>query len=124
MVRPLDDIPERPRIDVSATLSQGSALERSLRNAGVSETDARNAVALVSGAIALPSINRGAALNIVLGRRPNKSVARPLDALAFRAAFDLRLAISREGGTLRLKRIQIAVDRSEEHTSELQSLMR
>src|SRR3546814_16091947 len=97
MVRPLDDIPERPRIDVSATLSQGSALERSLRNAGVSETDARNAVALVSGAIALPSINRGAALNIVLGRRPNKSVPRPPTAPAFRTHSYLRLAISRDG---------------------------
>src|SRR3546814_16068794 len=43
-------------------------------------------------------------------RRPNKSGARPRYALAVRAAFDLRLAISREGGTLRLKRIPIAVD--------------
>src|SRR3546814_10230590 len=98
-------------------------------------------------------------------------VPRPLDSLAFRAAFDLRLAVSRHGGELRLKKIPIAVNdaplritgtvgsslyksaraagvparlvaeyikalsfgidfqrdvgaRSEEHTSELQSLMR
>src|SRR3546814_13009858 len=68
----LDDIPERPRSDGSATRSEGAAVERSLRNGGVSETDARDEVAVVVGAIALPSINRGAALNIVRGRRPNK----------------------------------------------------
>src|SRR3546814_19304739 len=59
--------------------------------AGVSAEDASTAAGLVADAVALPDINRGAALDIVLGRRPNKSVPRPLDSLAFRAAFDLRL---------------------------------
>ncbi len=110
MVRPLAETPERPRIELSPTLRDGTNLERTLRSAGVSEADAQAAVTLVSGALALPSINRGAVLNVVLGRRPNKSVARPLDALEFRAAFDLRLAVNRVGGELRLKRIPIAVN--------------
>jgi murein DD-endopeptidase MepM/ murein hydrolase activator NlpD len=110
MVRPLAETPERPQIEVAATLRQGSEIERTLRSAGVGADDANAAASLVSGAIGLSSINRGAALDITLGRRPNKDVPRPLDSLAFRAAFDLRLAISRVGGELRLKRIPIAVN--------------
>ena len=110
LVRPLAETPERPRIELTPTLSQGPDLYRVLRNAGVSETDANAATGLVSGAIPLAGINRGAALDVVLGRRPNKDVPRPLDALSFRAAFDLRLAISRQGSELRLKHIPIAVN--------------
>ncbi|MDQ3139426.1 MAG: M23 family metallopeptidase, partial [Pseudomonadota bacterium] len=47
---------------------------------------------------------------LVLGRRPNKSVARPLDGLALRARFDLRVEIARVDGRLSLRRIPIAVD--------------
>lgn len=110
MVRPLAETPERPQIEVAATLRQGGEIERTLRNAGVSAEDASTAAGLVADTVALPDINRGAALDIVLGRRPNKSVPRPLDLLAFRAAFDLRLAVSRQGDELRLKKIPIAVN--------------
>src|SRR3546814_591182 len=107
---PISETPERPKIEAAATLRQGGEIELTLRNAGVSAEDASTAAGLVADAVALPDINRGAALDIVLGRRPNKSVPRPLDSLAFRAAFDLRLAVSRHGGELRLKKIPIAVN--------------
>src|SRR3546814_8647784 len=74
-------------------------------------------------------------IDLTLGRRPAKSVPRPLEKLAFRARFDLALAVNRTDGALTLDRQPIAIDhtplrvqgrvgRSEEHTSELQSLMR
>lgn len=110
LARPLTETPERPRIEVSTTLGRGTELERTLRNAGVADADAKAVVDLVSGAIALGDINRGVALDVVLGRRPDKTVARPLESLAFRAAFDLRLEIGRANGELRLKRIPIAVN--------------
>src|SRR3546814_3502707 len=105
MVRPLAETPERPQIEAAATLRQGGEIELTLRNAGVSAEDASTAAGLVADAVALPDINRGAALDIVLGRRPNKSVPRPLDSLAFRAAFDLRLAVSRHGGDRKSTRL-------------------
>src|SRR5207253_1397423 len=52
----------------------------------------------------------GTRLDIRLGRRPNKHVARPLDALAFRARFDLRIEIARVNGILQLKAVPIRVD--------------
>lgn len=110
LVRPLAETPERPQVELTPTLGQGPDLFRTLRNAGASEADANAAVGLVSGTMPLAGINRGAMLDVVLGRRPNKDVARPLDSLEFRAAFDLRLAVNRVGGELRLKRIPIAVN--------------
>jgi murein DD-endopeptidase MepM/ murein hydrolase activator NlpD len=49
-------------------------------------------------------------MDVTLGRRPNRNVARPLDALSFRARFDLKLAVERVGGALVLTRVPIAVD--------------
>jgi murein DD-endopeptidase MepM/ murein hydrolase activator NlpD len=47
---------------------------------------------------------------MTLGRRPNRMVARPLDKLAFRARFDLRVELERVGGALTLRQIPISVD--------------
>jgi murein DD-endopeptidase MepM/ murein hydrolase activator NlpD len=49
----------------------------------------------------------------VLGRRSDKSQPRPLESLAFRAAFDLRLEVNRsQAGDLIVTRDEIAVDDS------------
>jgi len=45
-----------------------------------------------------------------MGRRETKSVPRPLESIGFRAAFDLRLVVSRGEQGLSLKRIPIKVD--------------
>jgi murein DD-endopeptidase MepM/ murein hydrolase activator NlpD len=58
----------------------------------------------------LGDIRSGTKLDMTLGRRPNKKVARPLDHLAFRAKFDLALDVVRDGDAFRVKRIPIAVD--------------
>jgi murein DD-endopeptidase MepM/ murein hydrolase activator NlpD len=47
---------------------------------------------------------------MILGRRPNRNVARPLERLTVRARLELALELNREGGALTVKRIPIAVD--------------
>src|SRR5439155_841021 len=83
---------------------------RALRRAGATAADADQAATLVGGAMPLSQVAFGTTANITLGRRPNKSVDRPLDLLAFRAAFDLKVEVRRTGGALVLSRIPIAVD--------------
>ena len=110
VVEPLAETPERPSIDLTATIGQGDGFARVLERAGVSAVQAEDVTALVSGAISLGAIKPGTRMDVTLGRRPNKTVARPLDKLSFRARFDLALAVERVEGKLELRRIPIAVD--------------
>lgn len=114
LVRPLDNAPERPRIELVATLADGDSFASMLRRAGVSRDDINRVSALVGGAMALSEIEPGTKMDIVLGRRAEKGAARPLDALSFRARFDLELEIGRRGeggtGSLVLARNPIRVD--------------
>jgi murein DD-endopeptidase MepM/ murein hydrolase activator NlpD len=110
-VRALRGSPERPRIELTATLGRGDSFARMLQRAGVGGDDAIRALALVSGATSLAEIEPGTPIAIVLGRRASRNTARPLESIDFRARFDLKLAVSRsQGGALTLKREQIAVD--------------
>ena len=109
-VQPLTDTPERPSLDLSATIGQGDGFARVLERAGVGEGEAGRVADMVSQAVAVEDIASGTRMDVKLGRRADRSVARPLDALAFRARFDLRLAVERVNGSLRLRRIPIAVD--------------
>ncbi len=110
LVERLADTPERPQIEVSATLGQGDGFARVLQRAGVGEDQAKSVAAMVSGATELGAIKPGTKLDLTLGRRPNKQVARPLDHLAFRARLDLMLEVNRLGSELKLKPLPIAVD--------------
>jgi murein DD-endopeptidase MepM/ murein hydrolase activator NlpD len=109
-VEPLADTPERPVLDLVANLGRGDGFARVLERAGVAEAEAARVAEIVGGAVALDDIRPGTSMDLTLGRRPNRSVARPLDALAFRARFDLRLEVARIDGQFALKRIPIAVD--------------
>lgn len=102
--------PERPTIELTATLGAGDSFARVLQRAGVGAADASRAVALVSGATSLGDIAPGTRMAIVLGRRTAKDQPRPLDSLDFRARFDLHLALSRAGGALQLTKNAISVD--------------
>jgi murein DD-endopeptidase MepM/ murein hydrolase activator NlpD len=102
--------PERPSLEMTATLGQGDSFARVLQRAGVGAADAQTAVALVSGATGLADIPSGTPIEIVLGRRTSNAAPRPLETLNFRARFDLHLAVNRAGGGLRLTRKPIAVD--------------
>ncbi|MFN3590767.1 MAG: peptidoglycan DD-metalloendopeptidase family protein [Thermaurantiacus sp.] len=106
----LAEPPERPRIELVARVG-GDGMAGALRRAGLSREDADTVLALVSGAVNPRSLTGGTELQLVMGRRETRSVPRPLEHLAFRAAFDLRLEVVRaDDGNLRLVRIPIAVD--------------
>jgi hypothetical protein len=101
----LSEIPERPRIELLARVGAGGGLEAALRRAGVGRTDLDAILAS-----APPRLKPGTELALVLGRRESRSVPRPVESLAFRAAFDLRLDYTRQGDALVARRIPIKVD--------------
>jgi len=106
----LKDNPERPRIELTATLGQGDSFTRVLRRAGVSLSDAKNVRQLVANATPISEIKPGTPIEIILGRRSQRNSTRPLESLSFRARFDLDLAVVRDADTLAIKRQDIAVD--------------
>ena len=110
LVEKLADTPERPQIQVAATLGTGDGFARVLQRAGVGADEAKSVAATIASTTDLSNIKPGTKLDLTLGRRPNKSVARPLDHLAFRARLDLALAMDRVGAGLKLTPKPIAVD--------------
>lgn len=107
---PLNTAPERPRVELVATLASGDSFERMLRRAGVGSAEAAEVNSLVSGAVPISEVPAGTKVAIVLGRRPSEGVARPIESLSFRARFDLELGLERRGGRLALNPRRIAVD--------------
>ncbi len=112
LVAPLTDTPERPIINLDTKLMSGTALLAALQRSGVGKTDASQVGTLVTQAMALNEIQPGTMLDLTLGRRADKSQPRPLEKLEFRAKFDLKLEVARNGGALSLKQIPIAIDRT------------
>ncbi|MBO9621747.1 MAG: M23 family metallopeptidase [Sphingomonas sp.] len=110
LVAPLADTPERPILNLDAKLASGDALLGTLQRSGVGKTDASAVSALVTRAVALGEIQPGTMLDLTLGRRTDKAQPRPLEKLAFRARFDLKLEVARSGGGLALKQVPIAID--------------
>lgn len=109
-VVPLKSAPERPRVELVATLAPGDSFGRMLQRVGVGAGEADRVTQMVSGAVPLKDIASGTKVDIVLGRRPTADTARPLDSLVFRARFDLELALERRGGRLVLDPRPIRVD--------------
>lgn len=109
-VVPLRTAPERPQIELVATLAQGDSFARMLQRAGVGGTEAGQIASLISSTIPLSEIESGTKVDIVLGRRAGPNQPRPLDSLSFRARFDLELALERRGGALTLDPRPIRVD--------------
>ncbi|MBO9517911.1 MAG: M23 family metallopeptidase [Porphyrobacter sp.] len=110
VVVPLKNVPERPRLDLEATLAGGDSFGRMLERSGVGGAEASQIAAMVAGAIPLADIKPGTKIDITLGRRPAAGAARPLETLTFRARFDLQLAVERVGGRLALDPRPIKVD--------------
>ena len=110
LVERLTETPERPRLDLVANLGQGDGFARVLSRSGVGEAESKQTADLVAQAVDLGTIKPGTRLDLTLGRRPDRSVARPLEHLAFRAAFDLALAVERGASGLTLVKKPIAVD--------------
>jgi hypothetical protein len=110
LVETLATSPERPTIDVTATLGQGDGFARVLERNGVGSADARRIAAMVSGVTSLGAIQPGTVMSMTLGERPSRDMPRRLEFLSFRARLDLKLAIRRSGGALALERLPIAID--------------
>jgi murein DD-endopeptidase MepM/ murein hydrolase activator NlpD len=110
-VQRLAEPPERPHIEVVARLGAVDSVQGALRRAGVGAAEVATVVDLVDDAVDLRKLKPGTSFDLVLGRRESKSMPRPLESLAFRAAFELKLEVERTAdGTLALKRIPIAID--------------
>ncbi|HEY0131197.1 MAG TPA: M23 family peptidase, partial [Allosphingosinicella sp.] len=77
-VEPLLDRPERPTVEMVATLGEGDGFVRALERAGVAPREADEVAKLVAAAVPIDQIKAGTTMNIVLGKRPNRTVARPL----------------------------------------------
>lgn len=108
---PLAEAPERPRIQVQARLNAVDSIEGALRRAGVGRDDIRAAMDLVDAEVDPRRVKPGTTFDLTLGRRETKSVPRPLEALSFRATFELRLELGRDAsGALVLRRVPIAID--------------
>lgn len=110
-VVPLATAPERPRLDLEATLAPGDGFDRMLERAGIGAAEADLIASLVANEVPLAEIAPGTKFDITLGRRPAPEANRPLEALSFRARFDLQLAVQRdEAGRLVLDPRPIKVD--------------
>jgi murein DD-endopeptidase MepM/ murein hydrolase activator NlpD len=96
-VIPLKSAPERPQIQMVVTLAPGDSFASMLRRAGVAGEDIDRAAALVGQAVVVGEIQPGTQMDLILGRRTAPGQPRPLDSLAFRARFDLELALTRPG---------------------------
>jgi murein DD-endopeptidase MepM/ murein hydrolase activator NlpD len=112
LVMPLGESPERPTLDLTATLGQGDGFARVLERAGVGGGEAAQVSNLVANVTPLEDIKPGTVMKLMLGRRIKKNDARPLDALAFRARLDLSLTLLRQDGKLQIVQTPIAVDRT------------
>ncbi len=109
-VRPLAAAPERPRIELTATLGQGDSFTRVLERAGVSRADAAQIGARLGGVLPLSDIAPGTRIDLILGRRAVRTMPRPVEAISLRARLDLRVEMERIDGNLVLRRIPIVVD--------------
>jgi murein DD-endopeptidase MepM/ murein hydrolase activator NlpD len=109
-VLPLRTAPERPRLDLEATLAGGDSFDRMLLRAGVGEAEADLIAQMVSSTIPLGEIAAGTKVDLTLGRRPAPGASRPVEMLSFRARFDLQLAVERRDGRLALDPRPIKVD--------------
>jgi len=109
-VEALAQSPERPILDLRATLGRGDGFATVLERAGVAAAEAQRVASMIGDILPVGDIRPGTIMDLTLGRRPNRTVARPLDKLSFRARFDLRVELARVGGALALTRIPIAVD--------------
>lgn len=109
-VTPVTNVPERPIIQLTTTFAQGDSFEHLLQRAGVGAGDAARVSSLVAGSIEQGGLTPGTQIDITLGKRAGPGQPRPLDAVSFRARFDLKLDVIRSGSGFVLQPQTIAVN--------------
>ncbi len=97
-VAELANAPERPSLALVATLAQGDGFDRMLQRAGVGREEANQIARMIAQAVPISDIDPGTQVDITLGRRTSPDTPRPVDALSFRARFDLQLVVERQHG--------------------------
>lgn len=106
----LAETPERPIIELAATLGSNDSFKSALVRSGVGGDEAAKVVNMLSGIVALGAVKPGTQIDLTLGRRPSRDVPRPLEEMRFRARFDLNVAVARQGGALVVTPEPIAID--------------
>ena len=85
-VIPLRSAPERPRLDLEATLAGGDSFDRMLLRAGVGGAEAALIAGMIARSVPLGEIAAGTKVDLTLGRRPAPGrgavVPRPLRSAA------------------------------------------
>ncbi len=109
-VTPMAFAPERPTIEMTATLVEGDSLTGMLGRAGVGNDDIVRVQVAIAGAVSPDDIAPGTRFDLTLGRHDVAGTPRPLDRLAFRARFDLDLVVQRVGGGFAVVRHALPVD--------------
>ncbi len=109
-VAPLASAPERASLDLTATLGEGDSLYRMLERAGVGSGEAGTVALLVGQALPPGELRPGTRFLIRLGQRAGPGQPRRVEAVDFRAQFDLGLGVVRGGDGLTLVKRPIAVD--------------
>lgn len=109
-VQPLADAPERPSIDIRATIAGAGDIVATLTRSGVAQAEAQAIAAMIAGAVALNDIAAGTLIDLRLGRRLGMTAPRPVERLALRATFGMTVEIKRSDGQLVLNRQPIDVD--------------
>lgn len=83
-VRPLANSPERPSIELVATIGSGDSLRRVLQRSGVASNEAVRVADMVSSAVSLGDIAPGTKIDVLLGRRTARSSASTRSAFVSR----------------------------------------
>ncbi|MFZ5745325.1 MAG: M23 family metallopeptidase [Pseudomonadota bacterium] len=109
-VSPVANVPERAIIQLTAIYTQGDSFDRVLQRAGVGAGDAARVSNLVAGSIDPAGLPPGTQIDITLGKRSGPGQPRPLDAVSFRARFDLKLGVQRSAGGFVLRPETIPVN--------------
>jgi murein DD-endopeptidase MepM/ murein hydrolase activator NlpD len=109
-VIPLAAAPERPSVELTATLGAGDSFPRMLQRAGLANGDITRVLGLISAQVRPDAILPGTRFTIRLGSRSSPAEPRPLEQLTFRPRFDLALDVKRSGGELALASNAIAID--------------
>lgn len=106
LVEPLSFAPERPFIELFATLGRGDSLAAMLRRSGASADQAGQAQGLIRSAAT--GIVPGTSVSIRLGRK-GAGGARPIELVSLRGGLDRQLTVT-GGETLSLTVGRIAID--------------
>ena len=112
LVAQLAEAPERPTVELSATIGSGDRLDRVLQRAGVAKDQARAVADMVEQAAGGEAIASGTRIALTLGRRPSRAMARPLETMKLRARFDLAVTLTRTPQGLEMTQAPIAIDRT------------